>query len=79
MFQSPDVSFLYEEIMVLAMSFLGKKELKALKGWNRSLHSQMSMNGMLGDVQGESFYSSIWKETISDWTVYFSDKLLRGD
>lgn len=29
MFQSPDVSCFCEEIMVLAMSFLGKKELKS--------------------------------------------------
>lgn len=31
MFQSADVSCFCEEIMVLAMSFLGKKELKSFR------------------------------------------------
>ena len=74
MFQSADVSCFCEETMVLALNFLGKKELKSFGGLDLQSAQPIDHDGMFSEVCGESFPSSIWKETIIGRRVYFSGK-----
>lgn len=74
MFQPADVSCFCEETMVLALSFPGKKERKSFGGLDSQSAQPIDHDGMFGEVCGESSPSSIWKETIRGWRVYFSGK-----